>query len=205
MQIRHPPGRSGRVWLRVRRDVADGAIALLEQKERVLLREQQRLRVLVRRSRGAWDEACRDAQMWSARAASLGGSDVFVFAAPADVATADLHWRNSMGAYYPYEASCGLPKNAFPGTRSGTAATSEAVRATRDATVRAVEFAAAQRAADEVERELVATRRRLRMLRNRWIPAIDDAIRELEVSLEERERDDVARAHWANGSRGGSS
>lgn len=202
MRIRHPPGRSGRVWLRVRIDTATRAAELLEQKERVLLREEHRLRVLLHRTESGWNDACREAQIWIARATVLAGRRAISLAADPGGAASELQWRNSMGAYYPSEATCRLPERAALGDRTGTSAMTDAVRAHRHALERAVEHAAAQRAADEVDRELTATRRRRRMLEQRWLPALHTTLHNLEMSLEEHERDDAVHARGARQRKG---
>ncbi len=204
MHVRHPPGRSGRVWLRARLDTASRATDLLEQKERVLVAEQRRLHALLRRTEASWNEAARDAQHWVARAAALDGRRAIALAARPPRASAQLEWRNSMGAYYPAEAVCRPAPERRACALTGSAALPEAVRAFEIALARAVDHAAAVRAADEVERELAGTRRRLRMLRDRWIPALAASRRELELALDEPERDDAVHARWARERDGGS-
>jgi V/A-type H+/Na+-transporting ATPase subunit D len=197
VRVRHPAGRGGRLWLSDRLDLARRAADLLVQKERVLLREQRRLVVLHDRTLTRWDDACRDAQAWMARAAALRGRRVVGLQRRDGEASADLVWRNSMGAYYPAEATCSLPE-ADPATDlAGTSAMTEASRAHRRALAYAVEHAATRRAVTEVERELAATRRRLRMLERHWTPALSAALHDLDVELEERERDDAVHARWS--------
>jgi len=197
VRVRHPAGRGGRLWLSDRLDLARRAADLLVQKERVLLREQRRLVVLHDRTRTQWEDACRDAQTWMARAAALRGRRVVGLQRRDGEAAAELVWRNSMGAFYPAEARCSLP-DADPSLElAGTSAMTEATRAHRRALVCAVEHAATLRAVGEVERELAATRRRLRMLERHWTPALRAALHDLDVELEERERDDVVHARWS--------
>jgi V/A-type H+/Na+-transporting ATPase subunit D len=70
-------------------------------------------------------------------------------------------------------------------------------QAHRDALAAAAAAAAARAAHDAVERELVATSRRLRAIEHRWIPEHERALRELEITLAERELEDVVRARFA--------
>jgi V/A-type H+-transporting ATPase subunit D len=190
------------VWLRARLACAARAADLLEQKERVLRREQRRLDVLVGQTRAAWESSCAEAMQWAARTAVLRGRRAIALAGVPAPARAELRWRNSMGAYYPAEAACRLPPARSPSELAGTAALAATEDAHRRALGCAVEHAATQRAVAEVARELRATQRRLRMLEHEWIPALESAMRALDVALEERERDDIARARWAR-DRGG--
>jgi vacuolar-type H+-ATPase subunit D/Vma8 len=103
-----------------------------------------------------------------------------------------------MGAYYPAEATCRLPDDLPVAEIAGTAAMVHTVRAHRDALERAVQHAATNRAVREVDRELLATRRRLRTLQRQWIPALLAALNSVDIELEERERDDVVHARWAH-------
>ena len=112
-------------------------------------------------------------------------------------ATADLVWRNSMGADHPAEATCSLPEADPTADLAGTSAMTEASRADRRALACAVEHAATRRAVTEVERELAATRRRLRVLERHWTPALSAALHDLDFELEERERDDLVHARWS--------
>lgn len=185
------------MWLRGRLASAGRAADLLEQKERVLLREQRRLDVLVGQTRTAWESSCAEAMRWAARTAVLRGRRVIALAGVPAPARAQLRWRNSMGAYYPAEAECRLPAARPSSEISGTAALAATEDAHRKALECAVEHAATQRAVAEVARELRATRRRLRMIEHEWMPALESAMRALDVALEERERDDIARARWA--------
>ena len=145
MRVRHPPGRAGQLWLTERLDLARRATDLLVQKERVLLREQRRLGVLQRRTKSAWETACRDAQTWVARAASVRGRRVMTLAGRPGQAGVDLAWRNSMGAYYPIEVTCVLPDDRSLGGLTGTSTATEASRAHRRALECAVDHAATAR------------------------------------------------------------
>jgi vacuolar-type H+-ATPase subunit D/Vma8 len=47
--------------------------------------------------------------------------------------------------------------------------------------------------------ELAETTRRERAIERRWIPEHEAALHRLELALDEREREEVARARWAAG------
>jgi vacuolar-type H+-ATPase subunit D/Vma8 len=195
--MQHPPGRAGRLWLAERLETAARAADLLEQKEQVLIREQRRLLVLERATRAAWENAWRESQRWIGRVAVLRGRRAISLGAPRSFTTVELIWRNSMGASYPAEASCRLPDAGPVAEIAGTAAMGGAVHAHRKAVESAVQHAATGRATREVDRELRATRRRLRTLRHHWMPAIAEALHAVDIELEERERSDIAHARWA--------
>ena len=70
---RVPPGRAGRLWLRGRLATAERGLDLLDRKLRILRREQERLRLLERRTGEELRRRCGDADRWLLRAALLGG------------------------------------------------------------------------------------------------------------------------------------
>ena len=138
-------------------------------------------------------------QTWIARAAILRGQprDLARRRSPA-AASVDLVWRNSMGAYYPAEAACLLPEERRPRRDRRHRGDGRGRTRPSDALERAVQLAATDRAVREVDRELAATRRRLRMLQRQWLPSLGAALHALDIELEERERDDIMHARWAN-------
>ena len=69
----------------------------------------------------------------------------------------------------------------------------------------AVGHAAAAGALRAVEAEALATRYRLRAVKNRWIPRLEQALADVTLALEEQELADSARLRLAAGRRGVSS
>ncbi|HEX6472336.1 MAG TPA: V-type ATP synthase subunit D, partial [Streptosporangiaceae bacterium] len=63
----------------------------------------------------------------------------------------------------------------------------------RAALAAACAHAAAAAAARTVDDEVAATRRRVRAIRNRWLPRLAAALADIELGLEEQEREDGAR------------
>ena len=57
-----PPGRTARLWLRRRLDVADRGIDVMEQKTHALVREHRRLGHLAEEAEQAWQAASREDQ-----------------------------------------------------------------------------------------------------------------------------------------------
>ncbi len=111
--------------------------------------------------------------------------------ASASPAAALLTWRTEMGVEFPSESSCELP--AMPSI-AGTPALAAAAAAYRHALQAAVEHAAVITAAARVSTELALTQRRLRAVRDRWIPELHTTLRELELRLDEHEREELTRA-----------
>lgn len=198
MRLRVPPGRMGRVWLAGRLHVAHRGAGVLEQKVRVLVEEERRLRQLVREARAAWEDACRRGRRWLLRAALLGDERQLALAAahlegPLDV---QIRWRSHMGVTYPAETQCRMPSAIPYATLGDSAALHFAAAAFREAANRAVGCAAAQCAYDIMQQELLVTRRRLRAIERRWIPSLTAAARDLALRLDEIEREDAVRSKW---------
>ena len=63
----------------------------------------------------------------------------------------------------------------------------------------AVRHAAAAEALRVVEAEALATRYRLRAIRDRWIPRLEQALAEVTLAIEEQELADAARLRLASG------
>lgn len=197
--LRVPPGRTGRLWLRERLAVASRAADVLEEKRRVLLPMSRRLRDEADESRSRWERACGLAETWHLRAALVGGESQF-HAASAYVhrpAEARITWRSTMGLAYPGDAECLLGEPVAMAGLGDSAALHFAAEAHREALQAAVVHGAAQRAADLVMAELELTTRRLRAIERRWIPRLEVALREVGKRFDEREREEIVRARWA--------
>jgi V/A-type H+-transporting ATPase subunit D len=193
---RVPPGRAGRLWLRDRLATAERGLDLLDRKLRILRREQERLRLLERRSGEEFQRTCRDAETWLVRAALLGGQRGLRLATGSQPARVTIGWRDTMGIRYPAEASCALPE-PVPPPAAGTAALGPATDAHRAALTAAVRHAAAAAAVRLVGEEVATTGQRLRAVEDRWIPRLQAALTELELSLDELEQADHARLRRA--------
>lgn len=193
-----PPGRTARLWLRRRLDVADRGIDVMEQKTHALVREHRRLGHLAEEAEQAWQEASREAERWFVRAVVLGGSQQLqlVRAASDRRAEARISWRSMMGVAYPAQVHLEVPDPGPIGSLARSSALSRAAEAHRRAAEAALEHAAASRALRLVEDELEVTRRRLRGLENRWVPRLEELLHDVELTLAEDEREDMVRARW---------
>lgn len=188
-----PPGRAGRLWLERRLAVAARAAGLLDRKLHILTTELVRLRAEAERSRQEWDTSCREAERRLLRGVLLGGERAVRLAAPAGDAEVTVSYTVTMGARHPAAARC------EPGPPAGWegAAVVAARQAHAAALAAAVQHAAALAAVTVMEAETAATRHRLRAVRDRWIPRLQEALALVKFSLEELERADAARLRRA--------
>jgi V/A-type H+-transporting ATPase subunit D len=196
VRLRHPPGRSGRLWLRHRLEVARRGADLLDKKRRALLLEERRLRVLARETDAAWSEAARDAETWLSRAAVMAGeSKLAMLEAVRPSARVAIRWRSTMGVTFASEADLDL--GASPGFPAGGSAASDlALAAYRRAVGSAVKAAAARSALERVSTERAVTGRRQRAVERRWMPALEAAAARLSAALDDLEREEATRALW---------
>jgi V/A-type H+-transporting ATPase subunit D len=195
--VRHPPGRSGRLWLERRLAVARRAADLLDRKRQALISETERMRVLSERAQRNWGAAMGETRSWAARAAALTGEEQGeeLTAHLGGHAAARVGWRSIMGVAYPAEVSIELPAGtAAP--LAGTAAYDELEGAARRALAAALESAAATRAYALLRDELAHTARRQRLIDKRRVPDLAEQLRSLEQRLEEQERDEGVRVRW---------
>ncbi len=195
MPGRPPPGRAGRLWLVERVETARRAGQLLEHKQQLLRRERRRLAELAERTGRDWQELAVDADRWNTRALVTGGRDELRRAGVA-AGTAQVHldWTTQAGVTYPSAATTTLPP---PPVCAGTSALTQAAAACRRALAAAVEHAAAASALARVDAELVNTVRRLRAIRDRWLPQLEAQLAALNLHLDETEREEITRLRWA--------
>jgi V/A-type H+-transporting ATPase subunit D len=198
MPIRVPAGRAGRLWLRNRIEVARHGADILDEKRQALVRELLRLRGLVDEAETDWSEAAPEATAWLRRAAVMGGERPLQLArlSVGETAGIELAWRNALGVTYPSGARLVLPRGR-PSAAASTAALLEAAEAHRRALEVAAQLGVLRLARDRIEAELARTIRRLRAIQHRWLPRHEQALRELEVLFDEREREEAAQIRWA--------
>ena len=198
MALRIPPGRAGRIWLLARLEIAARGAALLDRKRQVLLREQQRLRTELQDAQLTWSAAAANVERWTVRSAIVDGSGRLGMLARHvhGHAELELSWSNLMGARLPAARRVELPEPPPLSALGASAATVLLERACRDATMAAVRCAVAERAEAEVSAELARAIRRLRALENRWIPQHEQALAQLDLALDESQREQAARVRW---------
>ncbi len=198
MALRIPPGRAGRTWLVARLEIAARGAELLDRKRQALLREQGRLRSELRDALLAWNAAAAEVGQWTARSALLDGSSQLELLARHvhGPAALELSWSNLMGARLPAAQRIELPEAPPLSALGASSATVLLDRACRAATLAAVRCAVAERAEAEVSGELARAVRRLRALEDRWIPQHQQALAQLDLALDESQREQGVRVRW---------
>ncbi len=114
-------------------------------------------------------------------------------AAAARPAEVTVRWRAILGVTCPSEASVAPYREEELMELGGNAALLSAAVAHRRALEAAVQVAAAEAALRRIDAALHATRLRRNAIQRNWIPAHEQALRALELTLEELEREDGAR------------
>lgn len=191
-----PPGRSGRMWLRRRIATAEQGRDQLDRKLRILVPEQQRMRLQAARMRRAWADACAEADTWLLRAVLLGGHDALRAMTPTATVEVEITWTTATGLTYPSAARIAGPPADPPGP-AGNAAIEPAAAGFRAALLAGVRTAAAEEAVRRIDAEIALTRRRLRALDKRWLPGLQYALAQLELALEQGEQEDAIRLRRA--------
>jgi vacuolar-type H+-ATPase subunit D/Vma8 len=176
-------------------------VTLLQRKRDVLRREELRLATLHDRTAADWERRFHEAERWMVRGLVLGGRQAVSQASLGDGGTrATVRWESSMGVTYPGEVVTSLgPRPSLV----GPAALGPATDAYRRATEAAVQHAASIAALTRVRAELDATNRRLRGIRDRLVPRLEETLRSLDLQLEEIEREEIMRTRWVPSGRSG--
>ena len=202
-----PPGRAGRLWLLARVASAARSTELLDRKRQLLRRELATLEIARTERRQAWEIACAEAERWGLRANVLGGADDVILAARqrGGQARVEVTWLNTMGVLHP-----GEPIGRFPDLdplhgAAANGAVAPAAEAYRRALQAAVAHGAAERSHRLLQAELVATERRRRALEHHRLPFLTRALRNLELRLDELEREERVVVRWAKQRLGDSS
>ena len=188
-----PPGRAGRLWLTRRLQVARRGADLLDRKLRILQAELGGRREAAAQTAEEWDRCCAEAERWLLRASMLGGERAVRLAADGQAADVTIAYPSPWASGTPPAPPASSPPPP-PGTGRRLPRTRQAHAAALTAAVR---HAAAAEALRVVEAEALATRYRLRAIRDRWIPRLEQALAEVTLALEEQELADAARLRLA--------
>jgi len=188
-----PPGRAGRLWLQRRLETALRGADLLDRKLRILQAQLDQARESAAQTSTEWRRRQAEAETWLLRAALLGGQRAIRLADDGLLAEVTVTYTATMGIHYPAGATCVIPPTAaWDGP-----ALAGARQAHRAALAAAVRHAAAAEAERVIEAETLATRHRLRAIRDRWVPRLEQALAEVTFAIEEQERADAARLRLA--------
>ena len=192
--IRVPPGRAGRLQLDRRLAAARSGADLLDRKLRILTAELARLRQAAARTEREWQALAVAADQRLLIAALLGGQRATRLAMPGGLAGVELRYATTIGIRHPAGGSYTAPRGLDPWAGLAVDA---ARQATRAALAAAVDHAAAARAAQLLEDEVAATRIRLRAIRDRLIPRLEQARVQLVLAIDEQELGDAIRLRRA--------
>jgi V/A-type H+/Na+-transporting ATPase subunit D len=200
MALRAPPGRAGRLWLARRLEIARRGVDVLDQKRQALLREQQRLQQVLAAASDTWERLGCEASAWNDRALTIAGERRLRLAAgrAGGSCEVDVEWRNALGTVFPAAATARPAPGSDLVALGGGSSVALAARAHAAAVAAAADHAAARAAHEAVTVELAAATRRQRAIERRWIPEHEAALARLELTLDEREREEIARARWAS-------
>ena len=110
-----------------------------------------------------------------------------------------------MGAQLPRADAIDIPESPPVSALGASSAAVLLARAGSEATRAAVRYAVAQRADAELSAELGRAARRLRALRDRWIPQHERALAALDLALDEAQREQAIRIRWLTGRSGSGS
>lgn len=187
---------AGRLRLMARLQLARHGVDLLHSKEEALQRERTRLEGHVSRTNRQWVQTCGDAAGWLLRCRALGASGELeaIMERGPDPATVTAHWQTSMGVTYPGAIDCEVGSD--PVVHS-TAALRPTIDAYALALRAGAEHASTTAALRRLDRELADTRRRRRAIEQRLVPRLEVALRDLDLSLDERDREEALRVHIA--------
>ena len=193
--------RASRLQLRTKLDLARHAIDLLRNKEEALRREQARLEGHAHRTEQEWTARCGDATTWLLRARALGASSEIaaMLDYPSEPAVVTIRWQSAMGVAYPGAVNCTPGAPTAPTT---TAAMVPAAAAYQDALIAGATHAAATTALQRLEDELSNTRKRRRAIEQRLQPRLETQLHQLDLDLDERDRDAAVRTQLATRHRG---
>lgn len=188
-----PPGRAGRLRLERRLQVARRGADLLDRKLRILQRELPILRADAERAARDWARCAADADQWLLRAALLGGQRAIRLASRGANTQVDVGYAVTVGVAHPAAVTC-----TFRAPESWTGPTLAAARQAHQAALQAAARSGAASAALRImEAEAATTRLRLRAVKDRWIPLLEQTRAELALAIDEQERADNARLRLA--------
>jgi vacuolar-type H+-ATPase subunit D/Vma8 len=179
-----------------RLELARHASDLLHSKEEALERERVRLQGHATRAEAQWQQLYTAAGSWLVKARMLGASDevAMLIAHGSPSASITPRWQTSMGIAYPGSVECA--PGSTP-TLTSTAALGPTLAAYRAALDAAATHAAASAAVSRLDTELANTRRRRRAIDERLRPQLEEALRQLDLSLDELDREEALRVRIA--------
>lgn len=198
MPERIPPGRAGRLWLGQRLQVTRRSAELLDRKRQLLRQELAALELRRAQTGPKWAATCAAADTWAQRAAVLGAGDLVAVASEvAGGGRIVVTWDDALAVSRPATALATLPTPGAAALAAANAAVAPAASAHRAALEAAARHAVVVTAIRRVDEELRSTQRRLRAIEHRRLPTLEAALHDLEIRLDELEREERVVARWA--------
>ncbi len=195
-----PAGRAGRIWLDRRLGAARRGADLLDRKLRILQGELGELRSAAAAAEREWHRLSAEADHALLVAALLGGQRNIRLAAGGGFAAVRIGYAVTIGVRHPATGRLTPPPGPHPWAGQPAEQARQAHRAALDAAVRHAVAAGAVRV---IEAETRTTRYRLRAIRDRLIPALEQARALIALAIDEQERADGARLRRVRAGRGG--
>ena len=173
---------------------------VLDQKRQALLREQQRLAEALADANRAWELKAREAAVWNGRALAIVGERRLRArgAAVAGSCEVEVEWRNALGTGFPAGASVRLVLLPDFVALGGGVSPSRSRRRTQDAVAGGRRLRGSRPDRHRDHQGARDDYRRQRAIERRWIPEHEAALHRVELALDEREREDIARVRWAS-------
>ena len=191
-----PAGRAGRLWLDRRLVAARRGVDLLDRKLRILQVELAARQETAAQAEREWHDRSASADRALLIAALLGGQRAIRLAAGSGWAEVTIGYAVTIGVRHPAHGQLVPPAGPDPWAGQPAELARQAHRAALDAAIRQAVAAEAVRILAE---EVATTRYRLRALRDRLIPALEQARAEVALAIDEQERADGARLRLAGG------
>ncbi|MFB7462936.1 V-type ATP synthase subunit D [Streptomyces sp. NPDC056224] len=199
---RLPPGRAGRLRLRLRLETAQRGSGVLERKLMFLLGRERALREAEEAAARRWSSRLREAETWLLRGMLLSGEDALAQGAAADRATVTVAYTTAMGVRHPAGVTCAPAARSPDDAPPRNSALVRAAAAYRDVVEAAAEYAAAHESSRLVSAEVRRTRQRVRILSHYWIPRLSAELAAAEQGLEQAEHEESVRRRWASATGG---
>ncbi|MEV6327848.1 V-type ATP synthase subunit D [Streptomyces sp. NPDC051909] len=195
---RVPPGRAGRLRLRLRLDTALRGADVLERKLLFLLERERAMRQAEEDAARLWASRLHEAETWLLRGMLLSGEQALAQAPAAGRATAEITYTTTMGVRHPAGVTCAPAARSPDDLPPRNTALARAETVYRDVVRAAADYAAAHEALRLVAAEIRRTRQRVRALRHHWIPRLSEELAAAEQSLEQTEHEESVRRRWAS-------
>jgi V/A-type H+-transporting ATPase subunit D len=148
--------------------------------------------------------AAQQGALWGRRSMLVGGTAEVEHGAasisamsPEGEAQIELPWKNTMGVIFPDEPRCSIPMLSPLAAAASNPAIAVAAAAFRRTLEAAARTGAAEAARRIMQRELAETERRLRAIERHRIPSLEAELANLELRLDELEREERVVTRWA--------